>query len=384
MGAALEEWYEELVRCNKCGFCQATCPIYVERRDEASVARGRLRLLKAVLDGRLPATEGVAERIYRCLLCAACTTTCPSGVEVDSILQTARQELAAKGLLPQALTQLGHTVLRTHNIGDEDNRWRLIWSEDMERPPAGLKRADLLYFVGCVASFFPTTYGIPRSFTHLLEAAGMEYVLLGGEEWCCGYPLLLNGMVEEAEELVRHNIARAKEAGATRVVVTCPSCYYTWQHLYKEVVGGEMNLEVLHSTQLLAEILAEGRIKVKPLPRRVTYHDPCDLGRKSQLYEPPRRVLESIPGLSLQEMADNRANALCCGGGGNLETFTPALAEAVAGRRLAQARATGAEAIVSACSQCKRTLIGAVRKERARIEVLDVVELVWQAMGDGS
>lgn len=383
MVTTLERWYEEIVRCNRCGFCQATCPLYKEERDEASVARGRLRLIRAVADGQLSATEGYAARIYRCLLCAGCTATCPSGVEVDAILLAAREDLARRGAVPPALRELGQRVEMTHNISGEDNRGRLIWSQNLERAPLGLApraQAEVVYFVGCVSSFFPSAYGVAQSFTGLLEAVGVDYALMGGEEWCCGYPLLLNGMVDEARALMEHNVAQVKALGARQVVTTCPSCYYTWRHLYGEVAGEAMNIEVLHEAEWLASMMDEGRLALGELPWTVTYHDPCDLGRRSGLYDPPRQVLQRIPGLSLLEMADNRANALCCGGGGNLETYAPALVEAVARRRLAQAQDAGAEVIVSACPQCQRTLAGAARKERIRIRALDLSQVVWRAM----
>ncbi|HID86829.1 MAG TPA: (Fe-S)-binding protein, partial [Anaerolineae bacterium] len=171
-----------------------------------------------------------------------------------------------------------------------------------------------------------------------------------------------------------------RATGAGCVVMSCPSCYHTWKNHYP--LEG---VEVLHTVQFLLRLLEEGRIAPQgEFARRVTYHDPCDLGRKSGLFEEPREILARIPGLTMVEMEAHRADALCCGGGGNLESVDAGLSAAVAARRLAQAKAVGAEVIVTACQQCKRTLMGAVRRERAHIEVLDVVELVWQAMGGGS
>jgi heterodisulfide reductase subunit D len=187
--------------------------------------------------------------------------------------------------------------------------------------------------------------------------------------------LLISGQGDKAEAMIGHNVAQVKASGASRVVVSCPSCYHIWLHTYPQVVE-DMDLEVLHDTELLAELIEEGRLKLKEFPETVTYHDPCDLGRKSGLYDPPRQVLQGIPSLHLVEMADNRQNARCCGGGGNLETIDPTLSEAIAARRVAQALDTGAKYLVSACQQCKRTLTGAVRREKARLRVMDITELV--------
>ncbi len=142
-------------------------------------------------------------------------------------------------------------------------------------------------------------------------------------------------------------------------------------------------MEVVHSTQLLAQLLDEGRVKLKAVPRQVTYHDPCDLGRKNDLYDAPRRVLGSIPDLALREMPDSRQDALCCGGGGNVETFNPDLVGDLSQSRLAQALGTEAQVIVSACPQCERTLTAEARREKARVRVMDLVELVWRALDTG-
>jgi len=238
-----------------------------------------------------------------------------------------------------------------------------------------------VYFVGCVGAFFPISYSIPQAFVQILEAAGVEYGLLGGEEWCCGYPALLSGNVELAHELAQHNVDAIRRLGARRVVMTCPSCYHIFTHTYRELLGQAMeDIEVLHESELLEKLIAEKRLPLGRLDMTVTYHDPCDLGRKSGLFEPPRRVLQAIPGLKLVEMASNRADSLCCGGGGNVETNSPDLVEQMSARRLAQVQVAGAQTIVTACQQCKRTLLGAARREKARIRTVDLSEIVLKSV----
>jgi len=150
--------------------------------------------------------------------------------------------------------------------------------------------------------------------------------------------------------------------------------------LYSRYVGGDYGFEVLHASEYLARLIEEGRIKLGQVDMTVTYHDPCDLGRKSGVFDAPRFIMESIPGVTLVEMANSRENALCCGGGGDIAMAEADVSEAIAERRLAQAVATEAKAIVSACQQCKRTLQQAATKTKTRIRVLDVAELVWRAM----
>jgi Fe-S oxidoreductase len=166
------------------------------------------------------------------------------------------------------------------------------------------------------------------------------------------------------------------------VVATCSSCYHTWCHIYPELDcgGDDFGFEVLHASELLAGLIESGRIRVGELPWIVTYHDPCDLGRKSGIYEAPRYIIRSIPGMELREMPNHHEDALCCGGGGDVAMMEADVTEQMAERRLAQAVGTGAQAIISSCQQCKRTLLQAARKTKTRIRVLDVTELIWQAM----
>jgi heterodisulfide reductase subunit D len=164
------------------------------------------------------------------------------------------------------------------------------------------------------------------------------------------------------------------------VVFTCPSCYHIWKHVYPGVLGRDLEVELHHATEYLDLLLEEGQIQMGAIPRTVTYHDPCDLGRKSGVYDAPRRILGRVPELRLVEMAENRENAHCCGGGGNLESHAADLVSKIAQRRVRQAVETGAEVIVSACQQCERTLGSAARASRIRIRVMDITEIVLMAI----
>jgi len=375
----LDAYAEEIVRCNKCGFCLATCPVYDVRRDEAIAPRGLLRLVRALYEGQLSASATYAQRLFSCSLCGVCAPTCPSGVKVDGILQAAREDLAEKEMLPTVLEELGRRVQANHHLVVEATEAPLAWAEDLPHPPEGLgSEAGLVYFIGCVGAAFPEARSVPRSFVQVLERAGQGYGLLAGEEWCCGYPLLANGQRDEARELMAHNLEVVRSMGAERVVCTCASCYHVWAHIYPQEMG-DLGLEVIHATQLLADLQAEGKLTMKSLPRQVTYHDPCELGRVSGIYDVPRQVLAAIPDLTSVEMALNRVTAFCCGEGGNLEVFNPGLSQAVAGRRLAQAQATGAQILVTACARNKRALAAAASRNDGPLEVLDIVELVEQA-----
>jgi heterodisulfide reductase subunit D len=193
------------------------------------------------------------------------------------------------------------------------------------------------------------------------------------------------GQLKQAEALIRHNVGQVRALGVPRVVTTCPSCYHMWHHTYPEVLGEPLGFEVVHAAEVLAELLVdeEGRLELTE-PRHtgvVTYHDPCDLGRKGGIFDAPREVLRRVPGYTFVEMQQSREHALCCGGGGNLETFDAELVQDVAARRVAQAAEVGATVLVSACPQCVRTLSKAARAQRLRIRVLDLTQFVEMALG---
>ncbi len=378
---------EEALHCVRCGLCLSVCPGYRESLNETDSPRARVALVRALQEGLLETPDdGYAGAFFRCLLCGACTFACPSGVAVDRILELTRGELASEGLLPPALADLDARIDRYRNISAEANEGRIIWADNLPSPPTGLgkERAEVAYFVGCVSSFFPRSYKVPQSFVQILDRTGVDYALLGGAEWCCGYPMFINGELDRARELIRHNVEAVQAMGASKVVLTCASCFHFWKHSYPAALGVErledVGLEAQHATEYLADLLETGEVELHEVRQDVTYHDPCDLGRKGGVIEAPRRVLARIPGLRLVEMAENRDSSHCCGGGGNLETFAPEVSQAVARRRIRQAAEVGAKTVVSACQQCERTLANAARAERLRIRVKDINEIVLEAL----
>jgi heterodisulfide reductase subunit D len=384
VGAVADELY---LKCIRCGKCLSVCPVYRETRIETLSPRGKVALYRAVGEDDLEVSEVYAGKLYTCLMCEACREACPSGVELDVIMNQVRAGLARRGLMPGSLQRLSETIVAAGNISGEDNEQRLGWTANLEAMPVGLDhggQAEVAYFVGCVSSLFPASYSIPQSLIQTFEQTGVNYALTGGGERCCGYPLLLNGEVERALEMARRNVEAVQATGATRVVMACPSCYHMWKHIYPELLDdGKLDgLEILHETEILADLAREGRLHFKPWPVTVTYHDSCDLGRKSGIFEAPRDVLRAIPELELVEMADHHENSLCCGGGGNLETYNRELAQSLPRRRLKQAQEVGAKYIFVSCQQCKRTLSGAARRERIRLRVMDLSEVVLRQIGE--
>jgi heterodisulfide reductase subunit D len=208
----------------------------------------------------------------------------------------------------------------------------------------------------------------------ILDKGGVDFTILAGEEWCCGFPFIGAGMAKELEGLKAHNLDKVKEVGAQTVVFSCPSCYRTWNEFY------DTDVELLHSSHLLERLIKENKLPLKELPVTVTYHDPCDLGRNSGVYEPPREVLKMIPGLTLVELEHNRENAICCGGGGNVEMVDPELSAKIAQKKIDEIQNTGADIVVTSCQQCVRTISTRARKQGIKLKVMDVTEIVLMAM----
>jgi heterodisulfide reductase subunit D len=390
----------ELDACTRCGECVEWCPTFTEKAEldaitplrKIETVRGFVSQqhgLWARIFGSRPIDKEVVEDhsagTYDCTLCGRCGIVCPVHISTRSLWIAMRETLVDQGVYPEAMDHLRETVTTNYNISGDPNDDRLIWSQNLPEIPEGVggkEQAEIVYFVGCVSSFYPQSYSIPQSMVEILEAAEVDYMTLGGEEWCCGFPLIIAGMGDAAVESVRHNVEAVRRTGAKQLVAACPSCYHTWKDEYPHILGEPLGFEVLHATELLEQIISADKLSFKPLEETVTYHDPCDLGRTSGIYDAPRNVICAIPGVNFVEMKDHHEYSLCCGGGGDVEMADKDLSAAVAKSRVAQAAETEAKYLLSACQQCTRTLAGAARRDKVRMRVLDVAELVARQLAD--
>ncbi|TET51514.1 MAG: (Fe-S)-binding protein [Anaerolineales bacterium] len=370
------EW-EKLYTCMQCGTCSSSCPTAyaMDFSPRQLWQMMRLGMEEQVLN---------SQTFWLCTVCKSCQVRCPRGISLtDTMVALKEYAVRQRVNVPTGMLLLSETVTAKYNISGDDNATRQIWSENLPKIPVGVKprrrRAEVVCFIGCVGSFYPRVYSIPQAVVQILERCSVEFTVLGRDERCCGYPLYVAGMRDRMAKLVQHNVKHVRRVGAKRVVFTCPSCYYAWSHLYPEVADIS-GIELLHTTELLAELVKGEDLPMGPIEEIVTYHDPCDLGRKSGIYDAPREVLRSIPGLELREMASSGENALCCGGGGDVEISDPTVSSTVAGRRLEQVVATGAKYVASACQQCKRALQEGARRNKVRVRAIDVAELVWQSV----
>jgi len=217
--------------------------------------------------------------------------------------------------------------------------------------------------------------------SQILSNLGLDWTILGNGEWCCGYPLILSGKREYVANLAEHNVEMIRRVGAKAVVTTCPGCYRTLSHYYPLLVG-HLGFEVYHVSQLFQKMLENVKAKFKSdVNMVVTYHDPCDLGRLSEVYNAPRIVLSSIPGIKLVELPKNRALTYCCGGGGMLKATNPDIALKLAVKKVEEAHTVNAEAIISACASCKQNIQDGIDESGDTLQLLDLTEVVARAMG---
>jgi len=300
--------------------------------------------------------------------------TCPSGVQVESVLLEKRRNLADGGLLPEALGDLSERLARTGTLAGEPASQRVLWVEGLDAPPPQGGKHEVAYFTGCVAALDPGAQASAQGTAQLLERAGVDFCVLGADEVCCGHPLAIAGLRDQAAEMARKNVEKVREAGAQRVLTTCPSCYRTWTENYPQWLGEDPGVEVVHVSQWLAE----ADLALGPLAEKVTYQDPCDLGRGCGIYDAPRDFLSRVPGLELVEMPSNRKEALCCGFGGNMAYQDAEGSGEVAALRATQAAGTGAEALVTACPRCLITLRDG--KAEGRLPVQDITEVAWRSV----
>jgi heterodisulfide reductase subunit D len=369
--------YDEVAKCNRCGFCLTVCPTYKVMKTESQNARGRNALTRASIEERIQLSKVVEDSLFNCLGCGACEVACLPKVQTKELVRAERALLVDSGYIPDSIKVVAESLERNYNISNEDNEERAEWREDIPDLPDTMyekDKAEVVYFVGCVSSFFPMVQKIPQNLVQIMDKGGVDFTILGGKEWCCGFPLIQAGMYKQAEELMEHNLEKIQEVGAKKVVFSCPSCYRTWKEFY------HTDVELLHSSHLLEQLLRDKSIPLKELDITVTYHDPCDLGRNSGVYEPPREVLRMIPGVKLVELKDNRDKSVCCGGGGDVEMANPELTSEIAQLKIDEIQKTGADAVVTPCQQCIRTISTRARKQGIKLKVMDLSEIVMMAM----
>jgi len=381
----------EMEACTNCQICADVCPAVTAAQDGELSAIYRMKGMRQILKSRTGLFRKLfgkkefseedwkhfSETTFRCTLCGNCQEICPVGIQLKDLWISLRQDLVHSDAYPKKIDMIRNNLKESHNVFDEDNEERAIWVEDMNDPPEHgyiKDTAEVVYFTGCVAAYFPLAQRIPVALAEILEACNIDFTLLGEDEWCCGFPLLGAGLKEMYQEFVEHNLQAVRDKGAKQVIFACPSCYQMWREFYPP------EFSINHGTEFFLNLIREKRVPFKELSMKVTYHDPCDLGRGARVFDAPREVIRSIPGIEFVELPRNRENCRCCGGGGNLEMIDSALASDIAKNKVEEALSTGAEAVLTSCQQCVRTMMTYVRRNKIRLKVMDVTELMHRAL----
>ncbi len=384
-----ERYRSELDRCVRCGSCRSVCPPALHRKNESFSPRGRLALVRAVLEGRLALSDAYRDRLVTCTGCFACEAACPGGVPAAAIIQAAKEqavEEAGPGLIgsvlgrvlksPAALRSLGRLGPLALRLGRSGGEGRTPAREHgagtgeggpSQRPPVRRKR--VVFFAGCAVSSFQQD--VARASISVLTGLGYE-VVAPKDTPCCGKPLLSLGDRAGAEELAARTASLFSDLGADLVVTACASCGLTFKKDYPTLLPPEAGMPAVRD---IHEILAEGLAgrSLAPLELRVTWHEPCHLGRGQGLSAEARKVLRAVPGVELIEM--NHADQ-CCGFGGLMRITHHELSEGIGQRKARAIIATGAAAVVTGCPGCSMQISDALRRAGAERDVFHTVQVV--------
>ena len=425
---ALENVEKNALRCLRCSNCKwvpgahvkswrfaQICPSIYKYNFHAYSGGGRVITAASILTKRTELTDEVTEIIYKCQLCGGCDIACrPSMggfVEPLDVIRELRIKAVGEGFLIPEHMMVIEGLRNEDNMMQQPKAERGDWAKGLDVKDLSQEKAEVVLHAGCRPSFDPDLREMIRDTVKLLKHAGVDFGILGKDEACCGGRAYSMGYLGEFTKFAEHNMDAWKKIGAEKVIFVCSDGFGALRNLYPKVIG-KMDIEVLHITQYLEALCKSGKIKFsKEIPLTVTYHDPCNLGRLGEaysnwkgeertlpgpivefvppkperygvggVYEPPRNILNSIPGVELVEMERIREHSWCCGAGGGVIDAFPEFALSTAKERIEEAIATGADAIVTSCPWCVRMLRDAVEASKVELPVYDVVELAAKAL----
>jgi Fe-S oxidoreductase len=331
--------------------------------------------------GKVEMDQDMVDTFLLCTTCKRCDDVCQAGIPIQEEWDEIRGFLVEE----EGYQTFPAFEMMKGSYGAEKNIWaeksgeRADWVPEEVTP---LDEGEVGYWAGCTASFLEND--IARNGVRILDGGGVEFSYLGEDEGCCGIPFLTSGKWDEWENALRYNVSQIKERGIEELVTSCPGCYVALDHYYDEwteKLGIEWDVNVRHITEVASELIKEDKLKFsKTRDLDVTWHDPCHIGRHAGIYEPPREVIEALPGVNLTEMEHNREDGLCCGSV-LTRVGEPSTSDEIATTRLEEAEASGAEELVTTCPCCEFQLrVGGLQMD-SPMPVKDFSTLVAEAMG---
>ncbi|MDD3718808.1 MAG: (Fe-S)-binding protein [Actinomycetota bacterium] len=418
---ALADYKRDMEGCSRCSSCKwvpfnqikswrfaKNCPSICRYNFHAYSGSGRMIIGNSILEGRSELNDSVAEIIFRCQMCGACDTACKvyrDDIDLTEVLLELRAYCIEQGELIVEHMAMIDALKREDNVLGEPKARRGEWAQGLGLKDINSETCEVLFHAGCRYSYDPDLRDTLRGQVRLMLQAGVDLGIAGAEESCCGGRAYELGYRGEAENYADDLLSRVKASGARTLVTPCADGYAHLKFLYPRM-GKELGCEVLHVTQYLQRLAQQGKLRLREsVPLLVTYHDPCHLGRMGEpfladwredklqrpmslkrsgrkgIFDEPRDLLTSIPGVELTEMERIREYSWCCGAGGGVLEAWPDFALWTANERLEEAKATGAEALVTACPWCVRVFRDAAAESGLELPVYDLADLVMLSAG---
>jgi Fe-S oxidoreductase len=378
--AIVEAGAKDIFKCYQCGKCFSVCPWYHVLATKFPIHR----IPQAVKLGTIASSEdkdvieAEVKEIFECVGCEACVNECPRGVNIPDIIRAVRRIFVDYGTIPQELKSAISKIQGTGNPLGEPREKRTKWCEGLE-VPVFQPGMDFLYFSCCLPAYDSRLKNVAQATAKILKNANVSFGILGSKEECCGESIRRVGSEKVFQKVAKANSSNLTDAGVKKVLTTSPHCYTIFKNEYQKF---GLKAEVLHQTQVFARLIEEGKIVPKKLlNKKVVYHDPCTLGRQNGVYDEPRRVLSSIPGLELVEAENfNRQFSVCCGGGGGGLWIDLPMEERMTNVRIQQLHDTGAEILAVACPYCLQMFEDGIKVMNLDMTVKDISELLFESL----
>jgi Fe-S oxidoreductase len=427
MKMALEDYRGDMEMCCRCSLCKFMpverikgyhhvngCPSIARYNFHAYSGGGRLNIAVAMLQERLDFSDKLLEVVYNCQMCGACDVSCKYVMDMEVLepLNELRIKCVEDGRTIPALDHLMKRLRKQGAMVPGSRAGRGKWAHGLDVKAWAAQKTEVLYHAGCRSSFDKELWSVARATVTLLQKAGVDVGIAGEQESCCGGRAYQMGYKADFLRQARCNIEAFEKYGVRTLVTGCADCYHAFKVLYDKF-GMKGDLEVLHTAEYFDRLITEGRLRlVHEVAAKVTYHDPCRLGRLGEpyicregsevpgqvrifdpprdyrrgthgVYDPPRAVLKSIPGLELLEMDRIKEYAWCCGAGGGVKEANDEFAQWTARQRIGEAESTGAQAIVTACPGCEQNFRDALKGSGSGLRVYDLVEVLEKATQEG-